>query len=721
MWKRGSRSSALDRAQALLSAKKNGPGDDEFTQEAPAGAVGGPLNTALPNTQIVFSDLSDLSSVSSATKDGADTAHSVTFERRQGKEACSNEELRPQGSLVGGGNRFLKKAPLSATNSSQSPVSRSRLQQRPEPGYVSCSRSGSQAAALSKLAQIESRFRSHMQVQEHARKGASPQPPAALQSVEASLPVSAQSSSDQGLNGKRFLKKKTPVAVENTNTAAAGHPKSPDVGVSSKSRAAGTVIPSANLEMKSLRILSGVSLESDEEDMRKLLGDSLDSTEDSLLRPRRPVSARSVHKTWSKGSQKVHSPPTPPPASSPSNTPPPHSPASPLHRSSPFRFTGQAQARFSPSVRSTSPSPPSVSPLSRRMSSPHRADSPQNSLSIMSGRSEVVSLEELFPVRPDSEDPYSEMSLASSEEFKINVMTLDDLLPAPFGFTEETPGKKREYEHGTSVPGSLNRHQTPPRLTEGKKEEQPDQEEDVLNYQSDFESESKTEPNCSVSQVSEHLQGDEDEEELLSEIRENVSNSDISRGRTEDDLSNTFSETSSHSSDRSQTYHPSSRGGDSRSSVSHIRQTSSHQSRRRSSTRKVLKDAATQVQPDSTAISWSAGMATSRPSLGMTNSNPTPMAVHTLSAETVEALSTYNPSAFVLNEFLKQQLEMTRRFIERSRHLHSSLVQSLEPPNYRYTTLEDTKEHIRRQIPPKLTMEKALEEVLQEMRDCQCS
>lgn len=56
------------------------------------------------------------------------------------------------------------------------------------------------------------------------------------------------------------------------------------------------------------------------------------------------------------------------------------------------------------------------------------------------------------------------------------------------------------------------------------------------------------------------------------------------------------------------------------------------------------------------------------------------------------ALSTFNPAEFALNELLKQQLAMTRRFIESSRHLHSSLMQSLEPPNYRYTTLEETME-----------------------------
>ncbi|KAF3835644.1 hypothetical protein F7725_028202 [Dissostichus mawsoni] len=72
--------------------------------------------------------------------------------------------------------------------------------------------------------------------------------------------------------------------------------------------------------------------------------------------------------------------------------------------------------------------------------------------------------------------------------------------------------------------------------------------------------------------------------------------------------------------------------------------------------------------------------------------DPSPVVAHTLSAEMVEALSTFNPAVFVLNEMLKQQLAMTQRFIDSSRHLHCSLLQSLGPPNYRYTTLEDTKE-----------------------------
>lgn len=117
----------------------------------------------------------------------------------------------------------------------------------------------------------------------------------------------------------------------------------------------------------------------------------------------------------SKSSQKVYSSPLPttfPPSSSP-NTAPPHSPASPSRHSSPFRFIGQAH--FSPSVLSLSPSPPCVSPSPLRLNSPHRMGSPQRSLSSMSGRDEVLSLEELFLVGPGSEDPHSEISAVTSE------------------------------------------------------------------------------------------------------------------------------------------------------------------------------------------------------------------------------------------------------------------------------------------------------------------
>ncbi|TNN59521.1 putative protein C19orf44 [Liparis tanakae] len=572
MWKQGGRSSALDRAQALLSAKKStgeeavasvrGPTGRTVSHAprrsgAPRGAVGGSLKTkpASLNTRPIFSDLSDLSSVSSAPKpDGGDTT--------QPRNGLSSKGLRPPSSPGEGGSRFLKKAPPTPIISDQSPVSKNQ---------------GSQAAALSKLAQIESRIRSRKQVQGEARRAPQPvenqtsgegiSPPLAVPSLEAPVQLSAQSSSNQSLKGIRFLKNKAAVTVNHitttTTAAAAALPKGGAVGVRSGSRAT-----------KSLRVMSGVSLESDEEDMRKLLGESLDSLGDSFL-PGRPSSLRTAD-------EMVHCSPPPaavPPSSS-SITAPPHHPASP-----PFRFASQARAHFSPSLFSPSPSPPRVSP------SP-RAGSPQCSLSSVSGRGEVLSLEELF-----SEEPHSEISATASDDFKIN----------------------REVKLGVPPPGSPDRHPEPPRLKE-KKEERRREDDDVSDYQSDFES--GTEPDDTVSQVSEHLQGDGGEEEVASEVREEASQSAAGRVRTEDEYSSALSDTSrSCTSDYSQK-------PDSRSSVSPGSRTSSRQ-----------------------------------------------------------------------------------------RQLHSSLVQSLGPPSYRYATLEDTKEHIRKHRPPQLKMEAALEEVLQEMRD----
>ncbi|XP_054458318.1 uncharacterized protein C19orf44 homolog [Anoplopoma fimbria] len=730
MWKRGARSSALDRAQALLSAKRTGrgpvepgPGNPGAVEPGPGnpGGVGGSLKTksASSDAHLLFSDVSDLSSVSSAPEGGGDpmldSAAAAAGKSQEREERLSTKDVRPQTSLGGGGSRFLKKAPPPATNSSQSPVSKRLMQQGPEHRNVSSSQQGSQTAALSRLAQIESRIRSHKQVQEQARQGPKPaetlssdfeiSPPPAAQSLEAPLHLSVQSSSDQSLKGIHFLKNKTAVAANNINTAAARSPKGADVGV--RSRAGDAVVPLARLETKSARVVSGVSLESDEEDMRKLLGGSFDSIDNSFLIPGRPSSIKAADKV-------LHS--SPPsaavPRSSTSNTAPPRSPASPSRRSSPFRFTGQAQAHFSPSVLSPSPSPPCVSP-----SPPGRVGSPQRSLSSMSGRGEVLSLSELFSVGPGSEDPHSEMSEVTSEDFKINVMTLDDLVPAPLGFTERTPRKEREVKHSVPSPGPPKIHQEWPRLKEKEKKEEQHQD-DALDYQSDFESESRTEPHYSVSQVSEHLQGDGDEEEAVSEVREEASHSDVSRWRTEDDYSSTFSDTSrSWTSDHSQKLSKSGDSRSSRSSVSQGSRTLSRQSRRRASTRKVLKETAVQTQTDPLAYTWPAGGAASGPAVGMTFMDPSPVVTHTLSAELVEALSISNPAVFALNEMLKQQLAMTRRFIESRRHLHSSLVQSLGPPNYRYTTLEDTKEYIRTHRPPKLKMEEALEEVLQEMRD----
>lgn len=157
--------------------------------------------------------------------------------------------------------------------------------------------------------------------------------------------------------------------------------------------------------------------------------------------------------------------------------------------------------------------------------------------------------------------------------------------------------KQSQGKLGTNVPASLNREQ-PPEL---KKEE----EEDVLDYQSDFESESKTEPEDSASQLSEHLEEHGSEGEVASEIREE--DLSVSQERTEDDNSSALSNTScpytSPTPDHSQTV---SSGSD--STRSHGSQTFSGHLRRPDSTGKVLKEAAVQThQPDPLIYTWPTG------------------------------------------------------------------------------------------------------------------
>lgn len=158
-------------------------------------------------------------------------------------------------------------------------------------------------------------------------------------------------------------------------------------------------------------------------------------------------------------------------------------------------------------------------------------------------------------------------------------------------------------EHNPPVTGSTERHKEHLRYKEGKQQEE---EEEVLDYQSDFESESCTEGNYSASQVSEQLPGDGVGEEAVSGVRDEDSVSDVSHVKTEDDYLNTLSDLSrsrlSHRSDASESL---SRSRDSRSSASHGGETSSQQ--RHAAARGVLKEAAVQTRHERTAYTWSTG------------------------------------------------------------------------------------------------------------------
>lgn len=179
-----------------------------------------------------------------------------------------------------------KAPPAAAVISGTQLVSKSQMEQPPAPHLR-----GSQTAALSRLADIESRIRSRKQVGQLLTPASdlgtspTPTPPAPPAVAAQSVRLSPQSSGEQSPRGKRFLKSNR---AEGVNTSK---PAGPDVVAGSRSRAADAADPSAGSEM---RRLTGVSLESDEEDMKKLLGNSLDSIDTSYLPHERPKPTRTA-------------------------------------------------------------------------------------------------------------------------------------------------------------------------------------------------------------------------------------------------------------------------------------------------------------------------------------------------------------------------------------------------------------------------------------------
>ncbi|KAK6467394.1 hypothetical protein HHUSO_G34915 [Huso huso] len=674
MWNRSdSRSSALARAQTQLRGKRvssaTNDSKDEFQEYMDALTK---KTNALKVSQTPFQDLSDLS---------MEDTDSEMKENRIVKSKTKHREDDREKTVVE--SRFLKKASQSVKGSQSPTMSKTSSITNPTAPKAASTQRGSTSAALNRLALIENKIMNRRRARDHA------DPDADLRASD-EKPFSVQSSSDHSTRGSsRFLKRKPPDS------------KGPDAAQVEQT-AGGLQKSHPKLARKQ------VTVDSDEEDMKKLLGSSAVMSEESFIKQERPASRESpapARKSFLKSDRKTQ----------------PRSPSTP--RSSPLSRT--PSPRRSPlRTVSRTPSPPrGLSP--RKMLSP-RMKFIKRSSSSLSLRSDVKSVEELFPSMLESEGVISERS-DGSDDFKLNIMTLEDLVPAILGETE-TPEERQEKTKSSKTINTTD-SKGPQGFSQLANLNQVD---GTAEYESDFESEIQTVSEKTIGEISERLNNDSpasmvqevsgrSQREAWSEQsgysaeerarKRERTESDPSRsypGRTEGGRSSTdssYSRASTYSSPSpSGTLTPTPRKG-------------------RSSKHRAVKEAGVQTQATGLAYNWSNGMAVLGPSIGATYVDPTPIASHVVSADALEALTAYSPAVFALNDMLKQQLALTRQFAETSRYLHTSLLESLGPENYHYTTLEDTKEasewegFIHNCKPPPLTMEEALEEVLQDMRE----
>jgi len=108
------------------------------------------------------------------------------------------------------------------------------------------------------------------------------------------------------------------------------------------------------------------------------------------------------------------------------------------------------------------------------------------------------------------------------------------------------------------------------------------------------------------------------------------------------------------------------------------------------------------------------GVSVSRP-FGLEYVDPAPVATHVISADALEAITGYSPSVLCLHEMMKAQVELVRNFADLQTRIYKSCLGGIKE-DFKYTTLEDTKQYIQKNRKPKMTFKEAMALVAQEER-----
>ncbi|CAH2293322.1 Hypothetical predicted protein [Pelobates cultripes] len=330
---------------------------------------------------------------------------------------------------------------------------------------------------------------------------------------------------------------------------------------------------------------------------------------------------------------------------------------------------GTPRFRRTPSLTRLASRSPSLSARSSITNSSPRLRL-RRSQTPLSQRSDFKSLDELFSRTED-------VSSASSNDFKLNILSLDDLAPAEDKV--ETSGQNENKITGNA---KFIHH-----LSDDQDRAPSPEAEDS----------SKKSPSIESSVISEHVHSNlSRSSDPSKEIDDENTIDSVYSEDFEDSVDNLPSESGKISNSESSSKEKSYTGSRQSSSLSsHSRHRKPlHQ---RKVQKKTVKETAIQTCDSGFPSYWSHAATILEHGPAFTFLEPVSIASHVVRPELIDALSTYNPMALALNDMLKQQLLLTKNFVEMARQQYLSTVSALENERYHYTTLEDTKEYIRQQ------------------------